>query len=140
MLILVRFDNQKRAKLGREDDWSSNSSSDSEKDGKKNDSSEDSSSSSESELSLSETEESSDDPDDDFNPFGNGSDSDEGMYYKEKVIAGIVASAFKSTVVLFCAFFLWLAFFDGLECFLCFFSRVSAFFCIMSIFRYNVKF
>ena len=41
---------------------------------------------------------------------------------------GIVVSAFKSTVVLFYAFFLWLAFFDGLECFLCFFSRVSAFF------------
>ena len=28
----------------------------------------------------------------------------------------------------FLCFFLWLAFFDGLECFLCFFSRVSAFF------------
>ena len=41
---------------------------------------------------------------------------------------GIVVSAFKSTVVLFYAFFLWLAFFDGLECFLSFISRVSAFF------------
>ena len=49
-------------------------------------------------------------------------------------------SAFKSTIVLF-VLFLWVAFFDGLECFLCSFSRVSAFFfCIMSIFRYNVKF
>ena len=84
--IVVRFDNLKRAKLGQEDDWSSNSSSDSENDNKKkSDSSEDSSSSSESELSLSESEESSDDPDDDFNPFGNGSDSDEGMYREAKI-------------------------------------------------------
>ena len=41
---------------------------------------------------------------------------------------GIVVSAFKSTVVQFCAFFCGLLFFDGLECFLCFFSRVSVFF------------
>ena len=46
----------------------------------------------------------------------------------EAITAGIVASAFKSTVVFFCAFFCGLLFFDGLECFLCFFSRVSAFF------------
>ena len=39
----------------------------------------------------------------------------------------IIVSAFKSTIVVFCAFFLWLAFFDGLECFLCFFFRVSVF-------------
>ena len=45
-----------------------------------------------------------------------------------EIISGIVASAFKSTIMLFCGFFLWLAFFDGLECFLCFFSKVSAFF------------
>ena len=34
-----------------------------------------------------------------------------------KSYAGIVASAFKSTIVLFCAFFCGLLLFDGLECF-----------------------
>ena len=44
-------------------------------------------------------------------------------------LTGIVVSAFKSTIVLFCAFFFCgLLFFDGLECFLCFFFRMSAFF------------
>ena len=45
-----------------------------------------------------------------------------------KVKTGIIVSALKSTVVLFCAFFLWLAFFDGLECFLYFFPGWVLFF------------
>ena len=46
------------------------------------------------------------------------------LEYKFK--SGIVASAFKSTIVLFCAFFLWLTFFFmGRSAF---FPRMNAFF------------
>ena len=45
-----------------------------------------------------------------------------------KPVTGIVVSAFKSTIVLFCAFFCGLLFFDGLECFLCFFKGECFFF------------
>ena len=45
------------------------------------------------------------------------------------MIAGIVVSAFKSTTVLFGAFFsVACFFFNGLECFLCFFSQGECFF------------
>ena len=90
----VRFNNPKRARLDGGDDSSSDSSSDSDKDN--NGPSEDSSSSSESELSLSESEESSDDPDEDFNPFGNGSDSDDGKCPQMKITRHEITSHISS--------------------------------------------